>query len=329
MPLVREDVLPTHVRPPTLAETGEAQIREALTGAGLWIDVGAVTARLRSDSPDLPRQIGRVYGAFPLAKGPAWADVHIDIRRASGWRRLWRPQVVLHCDGDDPFEPFHGNHALPLFEWGCNWMIAQRLHHLLMLHAGVLERDGLTLLMPAVPGSGKSTLTAALAHRGWRLLSDEFGAFDPVRREFRPMLKPIALKNRSIDVIQAFAPQAVLGPAFPNTRKGTVAHVAPNADAVARRQVAARPGAVVFPRWQAGVATRLEPIAADVLFTSLSYNAFNYAVMGEAGFDAVAGLAAVTPAWQLTYSDLEDAVALLDRTWLDVLQIHADRPLTA
>jgi predicted ATPase len=33
----------------------------------------------------------------------------------------------------------------------------------------VVERDGHALILPAMPGSGKSTLTAALVQRGWRL----------------------------------------------------------------------------------------------------------------------------------------------------------------
>jgi hypothetical protein len=44
----------------------------------------------------------------------------------------------------------------------------------------------------------------------------------------------VALKNESIGVIRAFAPQALLGPDFPKTRKGTVAHLAASAMAVAR-----------------------------------------------------------------------------------------------
>lgn len=41
------------------------------------------------------------------------------------------------------------------------------------LHAGVLFRDGRTLLLPAPSGSGKSTLVAALVQRGWAYGSDE------------------------------------------------------------------------------------------------------------------------------------------------------------
>ena len=194
----------------------------------------------------------------------------------------------------------------------------------LLLHAGAVERDGFALLLPALPGSGKSTLTAALSQRGWRLLSDEFGAFDPAAGVFRAMLKPVALKNTSIDVLRRFAPNAVIGPEFPKTRKGRVAHLGANADSVLRRHDGARPGAIVLPQWQAGSATRWEPIPAHVLFPALSFNAFNYNLLGETGFRAAIGLMRQCPAFQLIYSDLDDALATIDAAWPGVLEQHAN-----
>ncbi len=307
----------------TLAEVDEAEVAHALAGHGLWIDVGAATIRTQSDSGPFVQQLRAVYGQFPYMDTADWADLHVKLSRPLGVRRWVRPQVGFYCDGQKPFEPFPASAPLPLYEWGCNWLIGRRLNDLLLLHAGALERDGLALLLPALPGSGKSTLTAALSQRGWRLLSDEFGAFDPVRDEFRAILKPVALKNQSIEVIRRFASQAVLGPAFPNTRKGTVAHLAPTRDAVARRHTGARPGAVILPRWQAGSKTHFEPIAEHVAFPALAFNAFNYALLGAVGFQAAVHLVRTCPAWQLVYGDLEDALATIDSAWTQVIERHA------
>ena len=76
-----------------------------------------------------------------------------------------------------------------------------------MLHAAVVERNGSALFLPAMPGSGKSTLCAALTYRGWRLFSDEFGLIEPARGAVLPLPRAIPLKNRSIEVIRRFAPQ--------------------------------------------------------------------------------------------------------------------------
>jgi hypothetical protein len=260
-----------------------------------------------------------------MSAATAFSDIRIELGPAPGWRRIVRPQVILHCDGEQPFHPFPATHALPLMEWGTNWLIGQRLNHLLLLHAGSLERDGLGLLLPATPGSGKSTLTAALAHRGWRLLSDEFGVCDPESGLLRAMLKPIALKNESIEVIRGFVPQTVIGPLFPKTRKGTVAHVAATADAVARRHEGARPALVILPQWRQGHTTQLEPVGEEELFRALAFNAFNYEVLGEVGFRAVLRLVRQCRAWRLVYGDLGDAVPALDALWRETLSALAPR----
>ncbi len=301
-------------------------IAKALAGTGLWIDLGAATIRVRSNSSVFVGQLRSLYGSLPFVDHGDWADAHVDIQQASGIRRWIRPQVSLICDGQRPFEPFPSDSPLPLFEWGCNWQIAHRLNNLLLLHAGAVERDGLALLLPAVPGSGKSTLTAALTQRGWRLLSDEFGAFDAGAGVFRALLKPIALKNQSIEVIRAFAPEGQFGPEFPKTRKGRVSHLAATEDSAQRRHETARPGAVVLPKWQAGSPTRWEPLAEHMIFPALAFNAFNYNLLGAAGFEAVVKLVRRCPAWQLLYSDLEDAVATLDAAWPSVRAHHQTLP---
>lgn len=306
-----------------MADVTQGAIAQALASNGLWLDLGAVTLNVRSDSPVLPAQLKTVYGHYPFIDKADWADAHIRIMQAPGLRRWVRPQVVLHCDGRLAFDPFPADSPLPLLEWGANWIVAQRLNDLLLLHAGAVERDGLALLLPAVPGSGKSTLTAALAQRGWRLLSDEFGAFDPVAGVFRAMLKPVTLKNTSIEVIRNFAPDAVFGPVFPKTRKGRVTHVAANMASVQRRHETARPGAFVLPQWQAGSPTRWKPLAEHVLFPALSFNAFNYNLLGEAGFRAAIALMRQCPGWQLTYSDLDDALATIDAAWPAIVERHA------
>ena len=310
----------------SLAEIDLVELSQALAGGGLWLDLGAASLHLRSDSPTLAMQLRAVYGQFPFVDRADWADIHVRINRAAGPRRWIRPQVTFHGEGQSsPFDPFPADSPLPLFEWGCNWMIARFMNNLLLLHAGAVERDGLALLLPAMPGSGKSTLTAALSQRGWRLMSDEFGAFDPDAGVFRAVLKPVALKNRSIEVIRRFAPNATLGPEFPHTRKGTVAHLAALPDAVARRHAPALPGAVVLPKWEAGSATRWEAVPEHVLFPALAFNAFNYTVLGATGFESVVRLVRMCPAWQLIYSDLDDAIATIANAWPEVLRSVAQR----
>lgn len=303
----------------SLGDTALPELRDALAGPGIVLDLGLAALRVRSDLPLLAAQLRAVYPHFGFQPAGEWADLHVDIVRPRGLRRGWRPQAVFRCDGRTPFDPFPADSPLPLLEWGTNWLIGRRLNGHLLLHAGAVERDGVALLLPATPGSGKSTLAAALALHGWRLLSDEFGALDPGSGLLHPVLKPVALKNESIDVIRRWSPAAVIGPAFPNTRKGTVAHLAAGADAAARVHEPALAAAVVLPRWQAGAPTTWQRIEPQTVFRALAFNAFNYPVSGEEGFGAVARIARACPAWELVYSELHEAVERIERDWRDVV----------
>jgi HprK-related kinase A len=200
----------------------------------------------------------------------------------------------------------------PLLEWGLNWCVATYAHQFLMLHSAVVEKHGRALLLPAWPGSGKSTLCAALVYRGWRLLSDEFGLIRPGTSAIVPFPRCIPLKNESIGILRDFAPDAVMGPIFPKTRKGDVAHLKPPAESVNRSEEAAAPALVVFPRYIPDQRARLRSLTKARAFMKLAGNAFNYELLGEQGFRTVASLIQSCDTYLFHYADLHEAVEVLD-----------------
>ncbi len=280
-------------------------------GGRFVIDYGACKVALASGVEEWKPAFHRVYGNFPILRESEFADFHVRLFPGPGLRRLIRPTVRFSIDGVEPFDPFPRRSALPLYEWGVNWCFAQRFNQFVLLHAGTLALGDRAVVMAATPGSGKSTLSAAMMLRGFRLLSDEFGVLDPTSGLLLPMLKPVALKNRSIDVIQDFSDQAIIGPTFLGTRKGDVAHLAPDIASVDAANASARPRTIIFPRYQDGARLELLPQPPEQAFTRLAFNSFNYALLGPISFAAVANMAEHCPAYQLTYGNLEEAVACL------------------
>jgi len=63
-------------------------------------------------------------------------------------------------------------------------------------------------------------------------------------------------------------------------------------------------------------------VAPETVFSALAFNAFNYVVAADAGFRAVVRLANQCLAWQLVYSDLNDALAVIEAAWPQVLERH-------
>jgi hypothetical protein len=295
-----------------IADLPSLELRKYLYKPGIFYRIGPFTIHLQSDLPGLAELIQRLYADYSLAEDTTFADFHIALYRPSGLRRWWRPQVQFRTDVKVPFQPFPQDTALPFLEWGLNWCVAMHAHHYLMLHAAVLEKQGSAVLLPAWPGSGKSTLCAALSLRGWRLLSDEFALVRPADLAIVPFPRLIPLKNESIPVIRAFAPDAVMGPEFPKTRKGTVAHLRPPRDSITRAQETAQARWIVFPHFEANADLRLKTLSKERAFLKLAGNSFNYELIGLRGFETVSGLIGNCACYLLQYSDLEQAVTQLD-----------------
>ncbi|NEX23486.1 HprK-related kinase A [Thiorhodococcus mannitoliphagus] len=280
--------------------------------SGVDLQIGPFVFNLRLHCPDLARLLYELWRDYPLAEGAAVRDFHIQATSNPAPGRWLRRDVRFFVDGRTPFPLLPAHHHLPMLEWGLNWCIAQRSHHLLMLHAAVVERNGRAIILPAWPGHGKSTLCAALIHSGWRLLCDEFGLVRPEDGALLPLPRLIPLKNESIEVIRSFAPSAHIGPSFYGTRKGTIAHVRPPTESVERMHETARPGWFVFPRWVAGSPLRLEPMLKSEAFLMVATNAFNYEVLGQTSFELVGRMVDACDCYSLVYSDLDQAIKALD-----------------
>ena len=127
-----------------------------------------------------------------------------------------------------------------------------------------------------------------------------------------PLPRLLPLKNESIAVIRQFEPNAQLGPLFPKTRKGTVAHLRPPRENIERSDEAAQARWIIFPRWRDSSPTQLRPMPLSRSFLMLATNSFNYEVLGESAFRTVEYLVRHCRCYSLVYSDLNEAVSLLD-----------------
>lgn len=304
---------------PRLKDLAVVELARRLAGGGIGLDLGAARVRYRSDVPELAEMLRVVYGEFRIVNGPPLFDVTATLRSVGGLRRWLRPQIQLWIDGASEFERFPRDTPLPLLEWGINYALAARLYSYLLLHAGAVARGDAGVLMPAMPGSGKSTLTAVLARRGFRLLSDEFGVLRPQDGQMIPLLRPVALKNDSIAILRAASDDAVIGPAFPKTRKGAVAHLAPQSADVDGLHHDVRPRLVIFPQYEAGAALSIEELPQSRAFARLVVNSFNYDVLGSAGFDTLADLVIRAPAFDLRYGSWEDGLRAVEALFVRVV----------
>ena len=294
-----------------LADLSMPDLAERLLGRGLLLRMGPFVLRLGTGLGELVDPIALLYAHHELVDEGCIVDFDIRVEPMTGPRRWIRPLARYIIDGQPQFNPFPRQLALPRMEWTINWCTFTRPHFFLLLHSVVVERGGWAMLLPGPPGAGKSTLCAALALRGWRLLSDEIATFRPPAIDLIPVPRPIGLKEESIEVIRRFEPSAVIGPACPGTHKGTVAHVRPPADSIRRCQETARPRWIVFPAYTPGAEVALVPTGKAQTFVHVADDAFNFSLLGRLGFEMLSAVVDACDCYELTYGDLAEAVAAL------------------
>lgn len=280
--------------------------------SGTGLATGPFRFLLRSAEPAVARGLKLLYADFAALPAEGAFDFHVRVDRPAGVRRWLRPQVVFYADEWPAFKPLPAPQSFALLEWGMNWCIAAHAHHLLLFHAAVVERNGCAVVLPGLPGAGKSTLTAALAMEGWRLLSDEMMVVDPADLQLQALARPVSLKNASIEIIRRRHAAAVIGDVATDTHKGTVAHLRPPAASVAAAAQRARCRHIVFPRWRADAATSLAPSGKAAAFLAIAGHAFNYSFHGRRGFDALHRLVAAADCWDFEYADLDDALRVFE-----------------
>lgn len=282
---------------------------DRLKQTGIFLQTGAFITHLQTSIPSVAQNVGLLYADYPLLEQADFADFHVSLSQPSNLRRWFKPQVLFSSDGHSPFKPLPLDQAFPMLEWGLNWCVSSHANTYLIIHAAVIEKGGFAAILPAPPGSGKSTLCAALVNRGWRLLSDELTLIRVSDGRIIPLPRPVSLKNQSIDIIQQYEPSAIFSRKVRDTIKGTVAHMKPSTDSVKRAMETAQAAWVIFPKYQAGADTCLERLPQAHAFMRIADNAFNYSLLGAKGFATMASLIDASQCYEFTYSVLDEAIA--------------------
>ena len=297
----------------TLSTLSLVELTEELANGGVFLKVPPFVMHIASPIPVLAQGLHALYGRHELLrKDEAFTDFHVSVRSEM---RLFKRVCVFEMDGFQPFTPLAYGEAFAYLEWGMNWCVTSHCHNWLTIHSAVLEKNGRAVILPAPPGSGKSTLCAALMLHGWRLLSDEMALLDPATGLVTPAPRPVSLKNESIEVIRKRAPGVSFGPLAHDTLKGNVSHMQVSGSSLAQAHVPALPAWVVFPKFKLGAPLTVAARPKAQALVELTSNSFNQHVHGRAGFEALAQLVERCGCHDLTYQSLDDALL-----WFDALE---------
>lgn len=270
---------------------------------------------------DIPAVANNIQTLYPDAQtvdreiqneSEEFIDYNLKLIQGGGLRKWVKGQARFLCDYREPFKPLNASQAFAMLEWGMNWTIAAHEMQYVIVHAGILAKNGRAVLFPAPPGSGKSTLTAHLAFNGWQLLSDEMALIDPITHRVIPFVRPICLKNSSIDLAKKWFPNGCFSTVATDTHKGDVIHLSPPDVSWQMATQSAEIKGVVFPNYRANQAMQIYQLSQAETFLQLAENAFNFQVLGLQGFDTVVNVVENAKCFEIFHNDLHEVQAFLE-----------------
>lgn len=297
-----------------ISDLSKTEIDNFLGSQGISFFAGAFKVNLKSSVPAVSQGIKLLY-ANSILHEESFSDFHIEIKPSSGLRRWIRPRVHFSLNENEPFFPMPYSQAVPLLEWGLNWCVTNHCHQYLVIHAAVVEKNGKTIVLPGTPGSGKSTLCAALVNSdGWRLLSDELAIYDLKNNYIIPNPRPVSLKNQSIDIIKRAFPNSKFSPTIHDTIKGSVAHMQPSASSIDEMNSYCRPSHVVFPKYIQNSKEELVELSKGDAFIQLAEHSFNYQILCEQGFESISMILDQSVCFKYNYDgDLNVAIQQMNQ----------------
>ncbi len=295
--------------------TNRTTIQQQLAARqGALLGIGPVCSRISIRFPRIRDDFLHIYKDYPFYEGPEITDYYLDVFGKNFYRRYLRPQVSVETLMNADFAPLPESMGMLSVEMGLNWQVAFGCRSHILFHAGVVEKNGIGVIIPAISGSGKSTLSAGLAYDGWRFFSDEFGMLDAATGALYPYPRPVSLKNESIPVMKEWiGNDEPFSRNFENTPKGTICYLRPNRDSLDNMDRPARPRVVIHPVFDPAAKPAITPLSRTMAFFRLVRSSANYGEIGEPAFHALSKIAEECVSCEITYSSLAEGVRLVNQ----------------
>lgn len=268
----------------------------AVTGS-LFLSALGCRVELRCRDRKMRAVLDAVYGA--LCVTPARSELRVTIGRTRG-------RLLLACEGEPVRIAADEDELLAMLDELIVVHLQRRRPELFFVHSAVLELEGRAVLLVAPSGAGKSTTTWALAHHGFRYVTDELAPIDMASLSVHAFPRALHLKAE---------PPADYPMTTAATRIGATIRVAPEhlPDGFCREPLPL--GMIVFLHRTAGVNTSaIWPVSAAEAAAHLVANALNPLAHSDSGLDAAVAVANGAACFSLRIGDLGSACRLLRAT---------------
>ncbi len=193
---------------------------------------------------------------------------------------------------------------------GLVWQTAVNAHDFFLdVHAGVVGDGKQCYLMPASPGSGKSSLTLALTYHGFEFFSDEVALL--FEEDFQVESVPLAacIKNTGLETMLHYYPQLQHCQQHYRSDEKFVRYLQPPGSSTPPHGTKRPVGAIIFPKYDPSTETRLTPLSkTDALLKFIQECLVIDTRLDKNRVAKLLNWIEKTPCYELITTDLEDAV---------------------
>ncbi len=237
------------------------------------------------------------------------ADTSLALLPSGGYRPGWD----LYLDGRCYRQGVLAHEVLPNLFTLVFVRASEALAARFLIHAAVLVRDGQGVIFPAETGSGKTTLAATLAARGYGFYSDELAVLDQETLSVYPLPLPMSIKPGSVPVLVRDYPHLAGATSYLRADGKQVRYLLPPPATLPGADARAVPvRALVFPSYASGQSTRFEVIDPCAALQRLAMTGSSDRPLGRQDVKAMIALAEGRDSYHLVYSRLDEAVACLE-----------------
>jgi hypothetical protein len=242
--------------------------------------------------------------------GSAEPTIQVEIHgRIVGNRGCVRSNI--YCD-QMPVQFTTGLHRLAPAVKALLWERAvDRFNFLFYIHAGVVGTGDRCILLPAAAGSGKSSLTAALVHRGYRYLSDEVALIEPATFRVRPVPLAVCVKSTGWNAMNRYFPDIDELMGHQRMDGKIVCYVPPVAATI--QHSAAEVSHIVFPRYDANAVTELRPVARSTALGRMMSECWACGHLDRTNVEELIRWIGQIDCYELPFASLEDAADLVQQ----------------
>lgn len=183
----------------------------------------------------------------------------------------------------------------------------------LLFHAAVLEKGGTTIVFPGEAGSGKTTLAAALMLHGCRFFSDEIAVLNVESLCVSPLPLPMSIKPGSVGPLSRYYAGLSERPVHLRSDGKKVRYLSPPAPNLTETfEVSAPVNYLVFPKYREGAENRLNMLDKFETMQRLAMTGSSNRDITNRDVEAMIALVEKSPCYEIVYSDLSKAIALLE-----------------